>query len=80
MEERTDDVLGYDVGHESQIRAFAQAAIGPRRTSVGNMLPVSIVERRLRPCRLRITSFMSSALNDVYPQSNTYSNQRAIVP
>ena len=40
----TDEVLGCDVEHKSQISAFPQVTIGPRRTFVRNILPLSLVE------------------------------------
>ena len=62
MEESTDKVLGYDVGRESQISAFAQAAIGPKRTFVGDIVPAPIMEILARPYRPRVTSFTSCHL------------------
>ena len=44
MEKGTDEVLGCDIGPESKIRQFPQVVIGPRRTFIGDVLPVSIVE------------------------------------
>ena len=39
MEKSTDEVLGYDVGRESQTSAFAQDTIGPKCTFVGDIVP-----------------------------------------
>jgi len=44
----TDEVLGCDAERESQISAFPQATIAPRRTFVGIILPLSLVEVRPR--------------------------------
>ena len=39
-----DEVLGCDAERKSQISAFPQVTIGPRRTFVRNILPLSLVE------------------------------------
>ena len=41
MEKGTDEVLGLDVRRESQMSAFSQAVISHRRTSVGNIVPLT---------------------------------------
>jgi len=44
VDKGTDEVLGCDAEHESQISAFPQVTVGPRHTVVGNILPLSLVE------------------------------------
>jgi len=44
MEKGTDEVLCCGGGRESQKSAFSQAVIDPRRTFVGDVFPVSVVE------------------------------------
>jgi len=71
MEKGTEEVLCWIGGRESQISAFSQATISPRRTSIRDSLPASIVEVDPRLRRLLYHFFMPSALNGVYLQSST---------
>ena len=50
MENGTDEVLGCDVGRESQITALPQAAVGPRRPQKPILLPSMSWKTRIYIC------------------------------